>query len=584
MRRLVAVLTALAVATWTGALAAQQLPAAEAPVIVPPRVTTDRGVSFPEQALREGIGGPVVVTLVVEVDEQGHVRSASPEAPQGHGFDEAAVAAAEQVVFSPATRDGKPVAARITMKYTFTPPAPRLVGRVARRVSDSPIAGAQVVVRDAVGAEHTATTGPDGTWSLTGLPPGPVHVEVTALGRTPETADETLAPGEETSVVLRLELERAAVPADAGAPDVEEVTVKGNRPPREVTKRTLARAEIERSPGTHGDALLSLQNLPGVARPPPLSGALAVRGSAPGDTRIFIDGTDVPLVYHFGGLSSVVPTELLQSIDFYPGNYGATYGRGMGGVVDVGLRDPSKTGYHALGQIRPLGRPAPRRGSDRRGLELPGGGATLLGRRRAPRARQGGGSGRRRLAHICRLSARAPERLRFAIVLSSSLLRVRRRLRFRQSHAQRLGPDAGRGPQLPHRLLAPPGALRQRDLGLDAPAPPRGLRARHRRPSASARTSCTRWCIRSPGAPSSPRSCGPARWATRGSTSCTSLTTSRCSYRHPRVPGEPSGGPRAAPDSLGVVEPSFSPGGVCRARDRALARRAGGAGPARRLR
>src|SRR5690606_10821517 len=49
----------------------------------------------------------------------------------------------------------------------------------------------------------------------------------------------------------------------------------------------------------------------------------------------------VPIVYHFGGLSSVVPTELLDRIDFYPGNFSARYGRVTGGVVDVGLRSPN---------------------------------------------------------------------------------------------------------------------------------------------------------------------------------------------------------------------------------------------------
>ena len=124
--------------------------------------------------------------------------------------------------------------------------------------------------------------------------------------------------------------------------------MKGDRPPREVTRRTIGREEMAQSAGTYGDALLSLQNLPGVARPPPFSGALVVRGSAPQDTNVYIDGTNVPLAYHFGGLSSVVPTELLDRIDFYPGNYSAQYGRGMGGVVDVGLRDPSKDHYHGL--------------------------------------------------------------------------------------------------------------------------------------------------------------------------------------------------------------------------------------------
>ncbi len=117
-------------------------------------------------------------------------------------------------------------------------------------------------------------------------------------------------------------------------------------------KRTLEQREIDRIPGTNGDALRSLQNLPGVARPPTLAGLLIVRGSGPQDTQTFIDGTQVPLIYHFGGLSSVVPTEMLEKIDFYPGNFSAQYGRVMGGIVDVGLRGPRDDGkYHGLVQF-----------------------------------------------------------------------------------------------------------------------------------------------------------------------------------------------------------------------------------------
>jgi hypothetical protein len=36
----------------------------------------------------------------------------------------------------------------------------------------------------------------------------------------------------------------------------------------------------------------------------------------------------------------VVPTELLDKIDFYPGNFSARYGRVSGGIVDVALRSP----------------------------------------------------------------------------------------------------------------------------------------------------------------------------------------------------------------------------------------------------
>jgi len=98
-----------------------------------------------------------------------------------------------------------------------------------------------------------------------------------------------------------------------------------------VTRRALEQREITRIAGTNGDALRSIENMPGVARPPFIAGGLIIRGSAPADTDIFVDGTAIPIAYHFGGLSSVIPSELLTRIDFYPGNFGPEYSRALGG-------------------------------------------------------------------------------------------------------------------------------------------------------------------------------------------------------------------------------------------------------------
>lgn len=154
----------------------------------------------------------------------------------------------------------------------------------------------------------------------------------------------------------------AAAPAEAPAPapapakdvtpaDTLDIDVEGDRPPREPTQRTIAAEEIQKMPGTNGDALRSISNMPGVARVGAFDGLLIVRGSSPRDTQIFIDGTQVPIVYHFGGLSSVVPSEMLERIDFYPGNFGPQYGRATGGIVDVGVRSPKKDKLHGLLQV-----------------------------------------------------------------------------------------------------------------------------------------------------------------------------------------------------------------------------------------
>ncbi|MFL5304667.1 MAG: TonB-dependent receptor plug domain-containing protein, partial [Polyangia bacterium] len=96
---------------------------------------------------------------------------------------------------------------------------------------------------------------------------------------------------------------------------------------------------IDRVPGTAGDPLAVVQNLAGVARAPAGSGLLIVRGSAPEDTQIFVDGIDVPLVYHFGGLRSVLPERVIDNIEFVPGNFSPEYGRADAGIVDVHLKE-----------------------------------------------------------------------------------------------------------------------------------------------------------------------------------------------------------------------------------------------------
>jgi len=133
--------------------------------------------------------------------------------------------------------------------------------------------------------------------------------------------------------------------------DSLDIDVEGQRPPREPTRVVLEAQEIAKIPGTNGDALRGVLNMPGIAQPSAFEGVLVVRGSSPNDSLVFVDSMNVPIVYHFGGLSSVIPSEMLERIDFYPGNFGTQYGRASGGIIDVGVRSPKKQGYGGLLQF-----------------------------------------------------------------------------------------------------------------------------------------------------------------------------------------------------------------------------------------
>ena len=313
-----------------------------------PTVVEDPGAKYPAEAVKDKVITETEVVLVLELDATGAVKNVTVDkSGGGHGFDESAVEAAKGLKLNPALRDGKPIPAKIKHRYVFTPPPAQLVGKVTTQARDTAIEGATITATGPDGVPHTTTTAADGSWKLEGLPFGKTTITVTKDGFEVQSSEEQLDPGTESNVESRLSRPPEPEPTPPAGPkptapeEIQEVTVKGTKPPREVTKRTLEQRELTRIPGTNGDALRAVQNLPGIARAPGLAGLLIVRGAAPQETGTYVDGTFVPIIYHFGGLSSVIPSEMLDHIDFYPGNFSTYFGRHTGGVIDVGVKDPA---------------------------------------------------------------------------------------------------------------------------------------------------------------------------------------------------------------------------------------------------
>ena len=114
----------------------------------------------------------------------------------------------------------------------------------------------------------------------------------------------------------------------------------------ESTRRVLPIAELNKIPGTGGDALKSLQNLPGMARSAFGIGRLMIRGTSPGDSQTYFANHPIPRLFHFGGLSSVVNSDVLQEIDYVPGNFDSRYGDAIGGIVNAAPRKGRRDGFH----------------------------------------------------------------------------------------------------------------------------------------------------------------------------------------------------------------------------------------------
>jgi TonB family protein len=296
---------------------------------------------YPEEARASGLEGRVV--LEVDISATGEVTRAEVTGPAGHGFDEAALAAVRQFRFTPAELGGKPSAVRISYAYDFvlTHQVPQegpvnLEGTLLERGTRRPVAGAEVALPE---LGLSVTTDAKGAFSFRDVPEGKHQVRVVISGYEPFQTAETLVKGKAIRVTYFL-LRSFFSPY--------ETVVRADRDKKEVTEYSLSQQEVERIPGTFGDALKVVQNLPGVARAPFNGGLIAIRGTSPEDSGIFLDGERLPILFHFGGLTAVYNSELLQSVDYLPGNFPAYYGDILGGVVDVKSRDPKTDGFHGV--------------------------------------------------------------------------------------------------------------------------------------------------------------------------------------------------------------------------------------------
>lgn len=316
------------------------------------------------------------VFLEIEISELGEVVAANPvqlvlytfdendqlienvTAPDDdeYGFVIQAVDAMLQSHFSPALdSDGQPVAVGLIYRYSFyfsyveetvdddvgDVETGILRGRLIERGTREPLGGVEVLAsRDT--EDVWDFTDADGAFEFQSLTPGTWHVEIEAAGYEYVASDEEVVSREATEVTYHIER------VSYGEYTYE---VRASAVRREVSRQTVTPTEIARIAGNNGDPIKVIQNLPGFARSAFNSGLIVIRGSAPEESRVFIDGVVVPLVFHFGGLTSVINADLLDELEYLPGNFSVEYGRSTGGIVNVNTRAPRADRFHGIVDI-----------------------------------------------------------------------------------------------------------------------------------------------------------------------------------------------------------------------------------------
>ena len=310
----------------------------------PPKLVTFVSAAYPES--EKAAGRTAAVVLEIGIGADGLVTDAVVVQSAGAAFDAAAVDAAKRFVFEPAEVNGKPAPIRIRYRYDFVfkeeaPAVASIQGVVRQKTDQKPLAGVEI----ALGDGNKTVTDEQGRFRFENLTPGKRVVRISRADLKAVQTEENLEAGKEIEAVYELELVPETPAPGEEADDLEIVIVAPKLTKQAVSTRVEAN-QARRVAGTQGDVLKVVENLPGVARASVGSGALVVWGASPQDTRVYVDGVRVPLLYHFGGLRSVMHTDLVRSVELVPGGYGAAYGRGLGGLVSVETRDSDVDRVH----------------------------------------------------------------------------------------------------------------------------------------------------------------------------------------------------------------------------------------------
>jgi len=291
---------------------------------------------------------PRVVLVEVTVDADGAPRDVALARGVGAPWDARALEAVARARFRPATRGGRPLAVRIVAPIEVgAPPSAAGVGRrpleptptvtegvegvVLERGTRRPLAGLPVTLDD-----RETLTDPDGRFAFREVLPGSRRLAIPPFDHEAYEARVT-APA---SLTVRL---------TPTASRQYGTVIRGAGGATDDARIVVPMARAREVPGSSGDPIKVIESLPGVARPAaagPGAGQISVRGSAPEDTLITLDGMPLFQLYHFGNIYSVLQDEWIQDIDYRPGGFSVEYGDAIGGFLGVTLADIPTDGVH----------------------------------------------------------------------------------------------------------------------------------------------------------------------------------------------------------------------------------------------
>lgn len=209
-------------------------------------------------------------------------------------------------------------------------------GFVYDKANGEPMAATTVFLD---GTSYGTQTDVNGYFTFTQVPAGDYKLMTTQIGYDTASFRISLTAGQVITKKLYI---------NAGGVQIKEVKVSG----RKIVKATTINAgvtsitpvDMKKLPSAGGEPDIAqfLQVTPGVVFTGDQGGQLYIRGGAPSQTGILLDGVTIYNPFHTIGLYSVFETDAIRSADVQSAGFNAQYGNRTSAILDIHTKDGNK--------------------------------------------------------------------------------------------------------------------------------------------------------------------------------------------------------------------------------------------------
>ncbi len=210
-------------------------------------------------------------------------------------------------------------------------------GFVYDKKTGEPIIGCSVYLNER--GKFVAGTDVNGYFTISKVPPGKYTMYAAEIGYESVNKQIEIIAGRVINDKIFLEQQLK---------QLGEAVISGERQEMKTQVQTsvikITPKQMEKIPSIGGEPDLAqyLQVLPGVIFTGDQGGQLYIRGGAPIQNKVLLDGMIIYNPFHSIGLFSVFDTDIIKQVEVLTGGFGANYGGRISSIMDITTRDGNK--------------------------------------------------------------------------------------------------------------------------------------------------------------------------------------------------------------------------------------------------